>query len=77
MKQCFLAIFILTFSSFAAGAQTVETVNELTHMPSNVGKFAKRLSPNRRRWIREDDLEFKMLMEPVNLSGNKKALLLQ
>lgn len=74
MKQIFLISFTVLMLFFAIDAQTSEQVSRLTPVASNIGKFSKRLSPDRNRIIYEDNLEFEVSTELVTLPENKKGV---
>lgn len=67
-----LSICFLSFS--VVFAQSNETVSLLIPVPSNIGKFSKRLPPNRNRFIEKDNLKFEISVEPVNSPNNRKAI---
>lgn len=74
MKQILFILFAgLTLLS-DVNAQTSEQVSQLIPIASNVGKFSKRLPPDRNRIINKDNLKFKVLVEPTNLPTNKKGV---
>lgn len=74
MKQLLLILFVALCSCFVVNAQTSDQVSQLTRVASNIGKFSKRLPPDRNRIINEDNLKFNFLTETINLPDNKKGV---
>lgn len=73
LKIClFLSVYLFSFS--VVSAQTDETINQLTPVPSNIGKFSKRLPRDKNSFFDKDNLKFEISVEPVNLPNNKKAI---
>ena len=74
MKKILIGFFISLVSTVFIKAQSSETVSELTPVPSNIGKFSKRLPPRKNRLINKDNLKFEIITEIVDLSENKKGV---
>jgi hypothetical protein len=67
-------LIILLFAFLNVGAQTAETLGNLTPVPLTVGKFTKNVPREKYAVLKDEKVKFDVKTEPVNLPDGKKAV---